>query len=74
VDEVTESATNATLAAVETTTGFAEVGDGTQLAVDGPRGIPAAVEVVASLLRTVLVLEARVHITDQVVIIVVAHD
>lgn len=74
VDEVAEAAADAALARVEAAAGLAEVGDGGQLAVDGPRGVPARVEVVAGLLGRLLVLEAGVDVADQVVVVVVAHD
>ncbi|KAH8160799.1 hypothetical protein CIB48_g7446, partial [Xylaria polymorpha] len=72
--EVAEAAADTALARVKATAGLAEVGDGAQLAVDGPAGVPAAVELVAGLLGRVLVLEPRVHVADQVVVGVVAHD
>lgn len=74
MDEIAESAPHTALTAIKTTTGFPEIRHGTQLAVNGPRGVPAAVEVVAGLLRRLLVLEARIHVANQVVIVVVAHD
>lgn len=43
VDEVAEAATDAAFARVEAAAGFAEVGDGAELAVYGARGVPAAV-------------------------------
>lgn len=74
MDEVAEAATHAALAAVEATTRLAEVGDGAELAVDGPGGVPPAVEVVAGLLCRLLVLEAGVDVADEVVVVVVADD
>ena len=64
MDEVAEAAAHAALAAVEPAARLPEVGDGRQLAVDGPRGVPAAVEGVAGLLGRVLVFEARVDVAD----------
>lgn len=72
MDEVAEAAADAALAAVEAAAGLAEVGDGAQLAVDGPSGVPARVELVAGALGRVLVLEARVDVAHQVVVGVVA--
>lgn len=74
MDEVTEPATDAPLAAVQPTARLAEVRHGRQLAVDGARGVPARVEVVAGGLRRLLVLEAAVDVADEVVVVVVAHD
>ena len=64
VYEIAEPAPDAAFAAVEPTARFPEVGDGRELAVDGPRGVPAAVECVAGLLRRVFVFEARVDVAD----------
>ena len=64
MDEVAEAAADAAFAAVEPAAGFAEVGHGRQLAVDGSGGVPAAVEGVAGLLGGILVLEARVDVAD----------
>lgn len=66
VDEVAEAAADAALARVEAAAGLAEVGDGAELAVDGARGVPAAVELVAGGLGRLLVLEAGVDVADQV--------
>lgn len=74
VDEVAEAAADAALARVQSAARLAEVGDGRQLAVDGPARVPSRVELVACLLRRVLVLEARVHVAHQVVVGVVADD
>ena len=71
--EVAEPAAHASLATVEPTARLAEVRHGAELAVDGASRVPAAVERVARRLRAVLVLEARVHVADQVVVVVVAH-
>ena len=74
VYKVAEAAADAALAAVQAAAGLAEVGDGAELAVDGARGVPAAVESVAGLLGAVLVLETGVDVADQVVVVIVAHD
>ena len=66
MDEVAEAAADAALAAVEPAAGFAEVGHGRELAVDGAGGVPAAVEGVAGLLGRVFVFEARVDVADEV--------
>lgn len=64
--EITKPAPDAPLAAIQPTARFPEIGDGRQLAVDGPRGVPARVQRVAGLLRRVFVLEARVDIPNQI--------
>lgn len=66
VDEVAEAATDASFARVEAAARLAEVGHGGQLAVDGAPGVPAGVERVACLLRILLILEAHVHVADEV--------
>lgn len=43
MDEVAEAAADAALARIEAAAGLAEVGDGTEFAVYGARGVPAAV-------------------------------
>ena len=62
--EIAEAAPHAALAAVEPAARFPEVGDGGQFAVNGPRGVPAAVEGVAGFLGRVFVFEARVDVAD----------
>lgn len=66
VDEVAEAAADAALTRVEAAAGLAEVGDGAELAVDRASGVPPAVELVAGLLGRLLVLESRVHVSDEV--------
>jgi hypothetical protein len=51
MDEIAESASHAAFSAIEPAAGFAEIGYWRQLAVDGPRGVPAGVEGVAGFLR-----------------------
>lgn len=64
VDEIAEAAPDAAFPAVEPAARLSEIGHGRELAVDGPRRVPAAVECVAGFLRRVLVLEARVDVAD----------
>lgn len=51
VNKVTKAAAHATLATVETAARLAEVGNGAEFAVDGPGGVPAAIQVIAGFLR-----------------------
>ena len=74
MNEIAEAAPHTSLATVESATRLPEIRHGAQLAVDRTGGIPAAVQRIAGLLRAVLVLEARVDIADQVVVVVVADD
>jgi hypothetical protein len=64
--EVAEAAAHATLAAVETAAGLAEVGDRGELAVDGAAGVPARVQGIAGFLGVVFIFEARVYVADEV--------
>jgi len=74
MDEVTKPATHTALAAIEAAAGLAKVGHGREFAVNWAGGVPAAVEGVAGLLRRVFVLEARVHVSNEMIVVVVAHD
>lgn len=66
MDKVAEAAADAAFTRVEAAAGLAKVGDGTELAVDGAGGVPAAIELVAGLLSRGLVLEPRVDVSNQV--------
>ncbi len=66
MNKIAESAPHTSFPTVEAATRFSEIGDGGELAVDGARGVPAAVEGVAGLLGRVFVFEARVDIADKV--------
>ncbi len=66
MDEIAEPSSDTPFPTVETTTCFSEIGDRGELAVDGARSIPAAVEGVAGLLGRVFVFEARVDVADEV--------
>ena len=64
--EVAESSSDASLTTVQSTTGFSEVGDRGELAVDRACRIPPGVEGVAGLLSGVFVFEAGVDVTNEV--------
>lgn len=66
MNEVAESSSDTPFSRVQSTTGFAEIGDGREFAVDGTGGVPAGVEVVAGGLRVFFVLESGVNVSDQV--------
>lgn len=72
--KVTEPTPHTAFSRIESAARLAEIRDGRKLAVDRPGGIPARIQIVARFLGAVLVLEARVHVADQVVVVVVAHD
>ena len=72
--EIAEPTSHAAFAAIKPTACFAKVRHGRQLAVDGPRSVPARVERVTGLLRRVFVLEAGIDVADEVVVVVVADD
>jgi hypothetical protein len=62
--EIAETASDATFPTIQSAAGFAKIGDGRELAVDGTCGVPAGVELIAGFLRAVFVLEARVDVAD----------
>lgn len=62
VDEIAKPAPHAPVPAVQPAAGLAEIRDRGQFGVDGPRRVPAAVELVAGGLRAVFVFEARVDV------------
>jgi hypothetical protein len=66
VNEIAETTSYTSFAAIKPTTRFAEIGHGREFTVDGTAGVPAGVEVIASLLRVILVLEARVDVADEI--------
>lgn len=74
MNEITETPAYAAFTAVQPAAGFPKIGHRTEFAVNRARGIPAAVERVAGGLCRVFVFEPRVHVPDQVVIVVVADD
>ena len=74
VNKIAEPAAHTSFARVQSTACLAKICYRTQLAVDWPRGVPPRVEVLAGLGRVLLVLEASVHVADQVVVVVVADD
>ena len=64
--EIAETASHAPFPAVEPTARFPEISHGTELAVDGPRGVPARIEGVAGFLGRVFVFEAGVDVADEI--------
>lgn len=66
MNEVAEAASDTTLAGVQATASLAEVGDWAELAVDRAAGVPTGVELVASFLGGVFVLEPGVDVADEV--------
>ena len=73
MNEVTKPSPHATLPTVQPTTSLSEIRHGTEFAVDRSRGIPSRIERVAGRLRRLFVLEPRIHVADQVVVVIVAH-
>jgi len=74
MNEIAESTSHTSLSTIQSATGFAEIGDRAELAVDGARGVPAGVECVAGFLGAVFVLETRIDITDEMIIIIITND
>lgn len=73
MNEVAESSSDASLSRVQSATRLSEVRNGRKLAVDRSGSIPSRIQRIASLLRRVLVFESRIHISDQMIVVVVAH-
>lgn len=73
MNEVAESSSHASLSRVQSATRLSEVRNGRKLAVDWSGSIPSRIQRIASLLRRVLVFESRIHISDQMIVVVVAH-
>ncbi len=74
MDEVAQAAAPAVPLRELPTARLAKVGDGRELRVDGPSIIPPAIQVLHRLLRVLLVLEARIDIAHEMIVIVIAHD
>jgi len=74
MNEIAETTSHASLAAVQPTARLSEVRDGAQFTIDRSSRVPATIQRVTRRLRRVLVLEARVHVADQMVVVVVADD
>jgi len=72
--KIAEASTDAAFATIEPTARFSEIGNGGKFAVDGATGVPARVERVAGFLCIIFVLEARIDVADEMVIVIVAHD
>lgn len=73
--EIAESAPNTSLPTIQPTTRLPEIRDRAQFAVYRPRRVPPTIQLVARLLRILLVLKPRVDIPNQMVVVVVAdHD
>lgn len=66
MNKVAETASDTALARVESAAGFPKVCDGREFAVDGTTGVPTRIEGVTGGLGAVLVLEARIYVSDKV--------
>lgn len=66
MDEIAETTADTSLPAIQSATGFAEVGDGRELAVDRARSVPSGVQGVAGFLRGIFVLEAGIDVADKI--------
>lgn len=64
--EVTKPTPNTTVSAIQPAAGFSKVRNWRQFGVYGPRGVPPAVERIASSLRGVFVLESRVDVAYEI--------
>jgi len=72
--EVTETASHAALSTIEPTTSLPKVCHRAQFAVNRPCRVPATVQRITRFLRILLVFEPCVHIPNQVIVVIVAHD
>lgn len=73
MNEIAKSTSHTPFTAIQPTTRFSEVRHRTQFAIDRPRCIPPRIQRIACRLRRVLVLEPRVHVSNQVVVVIVAY-
>ena len=71
--EIAETSSDTSLSRIQSAACLSEVCDRRQLAVYWPRGIPSAVQRVTCRLRAILVLESRVHVPDEMIVVVVAN-
>ena len=74
MNEVAEPTAHTSLATVKPAARLAEICHRAELAVNRSSRVPPAVQALARRLGRILVLEARVHISNQVVVVVVADD
>lgn len=70
--KIAKPAPDTPLSTIQPTTRLPEIRHRAQLAVDRSRRIPPTVQIIARLLRAVLILEPRIHVADQVVVVIVA--
>lgn len=66
MNEVAEAAAHTALAAIQATASLAEIRHGREFAVYGAAGVPATIECIAGFLRVLFVLEAHVHVADEI--------
>jgi hypothetical protein len=66
MNEIAEAASHTSFSTVQPTAGFAEIGDGRELAVDGACCVPARVQRIAGLLRRVFIFEACVDVANEI--------
>jgi hypothetical protein len=66
MNKIAEATSDTSFPTVQPTTGFTEVGNGRELAVDGACRVPAGVQRVAGFLRRVFVLEACIDVANEI--------
>ena len=64
MNKITETTSYTSLPAVKTTTGFSEIRDGREFAVDWSGGVPARVECVAGFLGGIFIFKTGVDVAD----------
>lgn len=71
--KITEPTAHTALATIQPTTRLAEIRHGAEFRIYRSRSVPATIQRVARSLRILLVLEPRIHIPDQMIVVVIAH-
>ena len=74
MNEIAKASSLTPLTRIQSTTCLSKVGNWREFAVYRARSVPTAVESVTGSLSRVFVLESRINIADQVVIVVVANN
>lgn len=66
MNEIAKATAHTALAAVESTTRFAEIGNGREFAVDRATSVPTTIEGIASFLGVLFVLETYIDVANQI--------
>lgn len=66
MNEIAKAAAHTALTAIQSTTRFAEIGNGREFAVDRATSVPTTVEGIAGFLGILFVLETYVDVANQI--------